>query len=110
MSVVTDELNRSFKLDVKLRGLEAATRLVVEQDALGVRVQAVLPEPRHVHAWAKQMGVQAVTGEPEQTGGQGWWYRHTAAVIKRDGLRIHVGAVQMALDPDDVSMTGPVLP
>jgi hypothetical protein len=110
MTATTDALNGAFTLDLRLRGMEAATRLVIEQHVNGVHVQVMLPEPRDVHAWAKQMGVEAVTGQPAQINGRGWWYRHTTARIKRDGLIVHVGAVQMALDPDDASMTEPVLP
>lgn len=110
MTATTDDLTGTFRLDLKLRGLQAATRLIVEQDAHGVRVQAILPEPRYVFAWARQMDAEVVTGEPAQINGQGWWYRHTTAQIKRDGLHVYVGAVQTAPEPDDLSMTEPVTP
>jgi hypothetical protein len=108
MTAATDALNGAFRLDLKLRGLQAATRLVIDQDADTVRVHVVLPEPRHVRAWAKQMGVEAETGEPTRNGGTTWWYRHTVAAIRRDGLDIRVSSTAMALDLDAASMTEPV--
>ncbi len=110
MSVQTDETNKTFELTLKLAGLDAPKALRVTQDQSGVRVMVSLESPRQVHAWAKQMGTVAETREPTQLGGDTWWYRHTVASIRRDGLYVQVTAVQMALDPDAVSMTEPVIP
>lgn len=108
MSVQTDPLNATFRLHVALYGLDAPLGMAVDQDPDGVRVHVTLAEPAQVHAWAAQMGTVAETGQPAQINGRGWWYRHTNAVVKRDGLRIEVAAVQVAQDPDAAQMTGPV--
>jgi hypothetical protein len=109
MSVETDEANDTFELTVKLAGLDTPKAVRVTQDGEnGVRVMISIESPRQVHAWARQMGTVAETKEPTQLGGGTWWYRHTVASIRREGLYIQVTAVQMALDLDDASMTEPV--
>ncbi len=108
MSVTTNELNKSFELTLKLAGLDAPRAVRVTQDQAGVRVMFSLESPRQVHAWAAQMGTAAETQEPTQLGGETWWYRHTVASVRREGLYIQVTAVQMALELDDASMTEPV--
>jgi hypothetical protein len=108
VSATANGASGAFFLTLDLRGLDAPRRVIIDQDARGVHVHVTLAEPRQVHAWAKQMGVDAETGEPTQQGGDTWWYRHTRAQISREGLTVRVNATQMALDPQSASMTGPV--
>lgn len=109
MTATADPLNGSFRLDLVLRGLDAPLSMIIDQYPDRVFVHVVLAEPEQVHAWAAQMGVQAVTRDPIQTGG-GWWSGHTDAVIRRDGLTIQVSSAQLAEDRDALSMAGPVTP
>lgn len=105
MTATTDTLNGSFRLDLTLRDLGTPTRLAVSQDTSGVHVDIALAEPSQVDAWAWQMGVAAQVNDAHQLNGEGWWYQHTTAHLKRDGLHIHVGAVRIAHDRE---MTRPV--
>ncbi len=110
MTVVVDEVNGMFDLTLKLQDLDGIKGMRITQGDDGVRVLVSIASPRQVHAWAKQMGVQAETREPTQAGGATWWYRYTVASLRREGLYIQVTAVQMALELDAAAMTEPVIP
>lgn len=110
MSIEIDDPTKCFELTVKLAGLDAPKALRIAHDAAGVRVMVSLESPRQVHAWAQQMGTVVETKDPTQLGGDTWWYRHTVASIKRDGLYIQVTAVQMALDLDSLPVAEAVAP
>lgn len=98
MTAVADPLNGTFRADLKLRDVGAPRRIVIDQDTSGVRLDVTLNEPGDVRAWAAQMGVETQVHEPHQNTPRGWWYQHTTATLKRDGLEIRVGSVEIAED------------